>query len=106
MHQARAELWMAATSIMPRKRRRGEVEDLPLHDLPATLESAITSHGSAELAVLFLIEKYDFNLDALRGRLQGSYCFRLAITRRHHLVTYYDWRKDYRSTSPNSSTVI
>jgi hypothetical protein len=66
-------------TIMGSKRRGGELKDLSLHDLPAALEFAITSQGSAELALLFLIENYDFNLDALKGRLQGSYCFRLAI---------------------------
>jgi hypothetical protein len=52
------------------KRRRGEVED---YDLRNALESSITSQGSAELAVLFLIENYDFSLDAVKSRLQDSF---------------------------------
>jgi hypothetical protein len=77
-------------TIMAKKRRRGEVEDLPVQDLPVALQSAITSRGSAELALLFLIDKYDFNLDALKSRLQGSCYFCLIISTKHHRILHYE----------------
>jgi hypothetical protein len=95
-----------ATTIMARKRRRGELEDLSNQDLPTALESAITSQGSAELALLFLIDNYDFNLDALKRRLQGSCCLRLAIFTKHSRIIYCEQRRDYRSAFPKSSTLI
>jgi hypothetical protein len=65
---------------MSRKRRQGEVKDLPTTGLQAALESAITSQGSAELALLYLIENFGFSLDELESRLQGSYCSCLQVT--------------------------
>ena len=60
-------------TVMSSKRRQGQVdEDSPTTGLQAALESAITSQGSAELALLYLIDHYDFNLDALKSRMQGS----------------------------------
>ena len=65
---------------MSSKRRQGEVQDLPTTGLQAALESAIASKGSEELALLYLIDNFDFNLDALKRCMQGSYCCCLQST--------------------------
>ena len=52
----------------PKKRRRGEVEQLSPEKLRSALDSAVLSQGNAELAFLFLIDQYDFDL---KSRLEG-----------------------------------
>jgi len=52
---------------IPRKRRRGELK-VKLID---ALDSAISSQGSAELAVLHLFNRYDFDIGNLVLLLQG-----------------------------------
>ena len=42
-----------------------------LDRLEATLGSAIASQGSAELAIIYLFEHYDFDLDALMAGFRG-----------------------------------
>ena len=42
-----------------------------LDRLDATLDSATASQGSAELAIIYLFEHYDFDLDALMAGLRG-----------------------------------
>ena len=54
------------------KRRRGETKPLPTNGLSAALDSAIASQGSAELAVIYLMDKYDFDLDELKARIEGA----------------------------------
>ena len=43
-----------------------------LDRLEATLGSAIASQGSAELAIIYLFEHYDFDLDALMAGVCNS----------------------------------
>ncbi|KAK2467391.1 hypothetical protein APHAL10511_000626 [Amanita phalloides] len=57
----------------PRKQRRGETKLPHADQLVATLESAITSEGSAELAVLYLLSRYNFDINDLHCLLQGLY---------------------------------
>ena len=58
---------MTSTMDIPRKRRRGELK-VKLID---ALDSAISSQGSAELAVLHLFNRYDFDIGNLVLLLQG-----------------------------------
>ena len=53
-------------------RRRGTAK-ITGGKLIAALESAISSQGSAELAILHLFNSYDFHLADLQLLLQGSY---------------------------------
>ena len=58
----------------PLKKRRlqvGEVEQLPTHRLEATLDSAIASQGSVELAIIYLFNRYNFDFNALKAKLKG-----------------------------------
>jgi hypothetical protein len=57
--------------VETKKRRRGELEHLPASQLEATLGSTILSRGSAELALDYLIDRYNFDLDALKAKLVG-----------------------------------
>jgi len=50
-----------------KKRRRGEVEQLSAAQLEAALDEAILSKGTAELALIYLIDLYEFDLDAFKG---------------------------------------
>jgi hypothetical protein len=59
----------------PRKKRRRGVVKLTEDKLIGVLDSAISSQGSAELAVLHLFNCYDFDLDDLRRLLLGSCSF-------------------------------
>lgn len=54
-----------------KKRRRGEVKQLSKDELETALDDAILSKGTAELALMYLIDRYEFDLDALRARLVG-----------------------------------
>jgi hypothetical protein len=55
--------------VETKKRRRGEVEHLPASQLEATLGSTILSRGSAELTLDYLIDRRNFDLDALKANL-------------------------------------
>jgi hypothetical protein len=55
-----------------KKRRRGEVKPLPADNLATNLDFAISSQGSAENAMLYLIEHYDFDLDQLKATFKVS----------------------------------
>ncbi|KAF8697211.1 hypothetical protein AX14_001424 [Amanita brunnescens Koide BX004] len=55
-----------------KKRRRGTVK-ITDDKLIAALESSVSSQGSAELAILYLFNSYDFDLADLQLSLQGSY---------------------------------
>ena len=57
---------------MTSRKRRGTVK-ITEDKLIAALESAISSQGSAELALLHLFNSYDFHLANLQQLLQGSY---------------------------------
>ena len=57
--------------VRAKKRRRGEVEHLSAAQLQKTLDEAILSQGTAELALIYLIERYEFDLGALKARLVG-----------------------------------
>jgi hypothetical protein len=57
--------------VPSKKRRRGEVEPLSAGQLEATLDAAVLSHGSAELALIYLIDRYEFDLGTLKARLIG-----------------------------------
>lgn len=57
------------TDLPPRKRRRGET----VYQLNEALDSAISSQGSAELAVLHLFNRYNFNFDDLHRLLLGPF---------------------------------
>jgi hypothetical protein len=59
------------TTSSTRKRRRVETQPLPRENLSDALDSAIASQGTAELAVLYLISKYDFDINDLKSRIQG-----------------------------------
>ena len=50
--------------VAAKKRRRGEVEKLPVARLEMALDEAIDSQGSAELAIMYL-----FDLDALKAKI-------------------------------------
>ena len=54
-----------------KKRRRGEVEQLSAAQLETALDEAILSKGTAELALIYLIDRYEFDLGALKARLVG-----------------------------------
>ena len=56
----------------PRKRRRGKVK-VTSDKLSTIFDSAICSKGSAELAVLHLLDRYELNLDDLRRLISGWY---------------------------------
>jgi hypothetical protein len=55
---------------------------LSSNGLQTALDSAISSLGTAELAILYLIDRYDFDLHDLRSRLQGLYSSRLTFFQR------------------------
>jgi len=55
---------------IPRKQRRGEIK-VTKNKLIDALDSAISSQGSAELAVLHLFNHYDFDIGDLLLLLQG-----------------------------------
>jgi len=55
---------------IPRKRRRGETKATE-NKLIDALDPAISSEGSAELAVLHLFNHYDFDIGHLLLLLQG-----------------------------------
>jgi hypothetical protein len=57
--------------VPTKKRRRGEVEHLSTAQLEATLDAAILSQGTAELALIYLIDRYEFDLVALKARHVG-----------------------------------
>ena len=57
--------------VRTKKRRRGEVEQLSAGQLEQTLDEAILSQGTAELALIYLIDHYEFDLGALKVRLVG-----------------------------------
>ena len=57
----------------PVKRRRGEVKLTSEDELVQALDSAICSQHTAELAVLYLFNNYDFDLDNLRRILLGLF---------------------------------
>jgi hypothetical protein len=59
--------------VMPPKRRRGDDNEVikSSEDLRDLLTSAITTHGSAEIALLHLMSNYDFSLDHLQKVLLG-----------------------------------
>ena len=57
--------------VRTKKRRRGEVEQLSAGQLEQTLDEAILSQGTAELALIYLIDHYEFDLGALKARLVG-----------------------------------
>ena len=54
-----------------KKRRLGEVKQLSKAELETALDDAILSKGTAELALIYLIDRYEFDLDALKARLVG-----------------------------------
>jgi len=66
----------------PKKRRRGQTTSLSLGDLQTALDSAISSQGNTELAFLYLIDRYDFDLNEMTIRLQGLHSSRLAVVQR------------------------
>ena len=48
---------------------------MPTGRLKATLDSAIVSQGSAEVAelvIIYLLDRYEFDLDALKTRIRGK----------------------------------
>jgi hypothetical protein len=55
-----------------KKWQHGEMKLLPTNGLSETLDSAIASQGSAELAVIYLMDKYDFDLDELKAQIEGA----------------------------------
>jgi len=55
-----------------KKRRRGETK-VGGNNLRAALDSAISSEGSAELAILHLFNTHDIDLDELQCLLLGLY---------------------------------
>ena len=55
-----------------KKRRRGKAK-VTDDKLIAALECAISTQGSAELAILHLFNSYDFHLADLQLLLRGSY---------------------------------
>ena len=57
--------------VRMKKRRRGEVKHLSAAQLETTLDEAILSQGTAELALIYLIDRYEFDLGALKARLAG-----------------------------------
>lgn len=54
-----------------KKRRLGDVEQLRMDQLEVILDSAIASQGSAEIAIIYLFDRYEFDLDAVKARLRG-----------------------------------
>jgi len=56
----------------PKKRRCGEVKHLTSTEVYSALQSAITSQGSAELAILYLFDHYHFDPDLLKAHLQET----------------------------------
>lgn len=50
-------------------RRLGEVEQLSRDQLEATLDPAIASQDNAEFVITYLIDRYEFDLDALKAKL-------------------------------------
>ena len=60
-----------AMEVRTKKRRRGEVEQLSAGQLEQTLDEAILSQGTVELALIYLIDHYEFDLGALKARLVG-----------------------------------
>ena len=63
--------------VQTKKRRQGEVEHLSPAQLEATLDAAIQpilSQDSPELAIIYLIDRYEFDLDALKAKLVGMQC--------------------------------
>jgi hypothetical protein len=57
--------------IPTKKRRRGEAKHLSAAQLETTLDAAILSQGTAELAFIYLIDRYEFDLGALKAKLVG-----------------------------------
>jgi hypothetical protein len=57
----------------PRNRRRGGVQLNSEDELVRALDSEISSQHTAELAVLHLLNRYDFDLDDLRRLLLGHF---------------------------------
>lgn len=55
--------------VQTKKRRQGEVEHLSAAQLATILDDAILSQGTAELALIYLINHYEFDLGALKARL-------------------------------------
>lgn len=55
--------------VAAKKRRRGEVEKLPVARLEMALDEAIDSQGSAELAIIYLMNHYEFDLGALKAKI-------------------------------------
>jgi hypothetical protein len=60
--------------VQTKKRRQGEVKHLYAAQLEATLDAAILSQDSPELAVIYLTDHYEFDLDALKAKLVGMQC--------------------------------
>lgn len=54
-----------------KERRRGEVEPLSVTQLSTALDAAILSQGSTELALIYLIDRYELNLNGLKAILVG-----------------------------------
>jgi hypothetical protein len=72
----------------PRKRRRlGQTEIISNEALSNLFDSAIASQGGAERAALYLMEKYDLDLDALRSRIRGA---KTHVEPWRFLVTYLE----------------
>jgi hypothetical protein len=55
-----------------KKQRRGEVKQLSKAELETALDDAILSKGTGELALIYLIHRYEFDIDALKDRLVGG----------------------------------
>ena len=66
-------------SMSDEKRKRGD-KKISKDQLPGALDVAVTSQGSAELAILYLFNRYDVDLDDLHTLLLGPYSFLTKFT--------------------------
>ena len=53
------------------QRRSDDKLNLSKAELETALDDAILSKGSAEIALIYLVDRYEFDLDALKARLVG-----------------------------------
>ena len=86
-HSSRLILLNSLRSLMPRlhqtKRKRSdkgveeEEEEIGAGDIATRFEEAfVKSKGSTEMAVIYLLHKYNFDLDTLKAQLACSLTFR------------------------------
>ena len=53
------------------KHQRRSDDEVKKAELETALDEAILSKGTAELASIYLIDRYEFDVDALKARLAG-----------------------------------